>query len=303
MAILEPTQQQQAAARRRLLEHARVPRRPTRGVEQPGMVELLADGSLLARHRDRGDRRADVDQDGCTGAGIANRERVGRQPRLAPAIRGDEAEGRVGGGQDGEIAAVRCLLRKRRQTGDMVAAAHREGHHAVRRDPLERDAERPLHQPQARQVVAVPDHDGAVVPHAFRLAAGRHQPFLELLEIERAQRHPMGVTAQHVGQHQQLGHGLRLRVLHPGSRQEIAGEAGERRDGIASLDHSNQDSPDAGSTGAIVRALIPRSKSSRRGRVVPGSPRCASAAAKEASSSLFTRHHTPNCILWSASTR
>ena len=196
------------------------------------MLERLAGGSLLARHGDRRDRGADVDQDRRAGPGIADGERVGREQRLAPAIRGDEAEGGIGGGQDGDVAAVRRLLHERRQAGDVMAAAHREGDHAVRRDPLEGDVERLLDQPEARQVVAVPDHDCAVVPQAFRLAARRHQPFLELLEVERAQRHPVGVAAQHVGQHQQAGDGLRLLRLHPGRGQQVAGEPGEDRIGI-----------------------------------------------------------------------
>ena len=40
-----------------------------------------------------------------------------------------------------------------------------------------------------------------------------------------------------------------------------------------------RDSPDTGSTAAIVRSLSPYSKSSRHRRVVPGSPGCISAAA------------------------
>ncbi len=118
-----------------------------------------------------------------------------------------------------------------------MAAAHREGDHPVRCNPLKGDAERLMHEPQARQVVAVPDYHGTIVSQALRLAPRCHQAFLELLEIERAQRHPMGVTAQHVGQHQQAGHDLRLLLLHPRGRQEIAGEAGEQLNRIASLGH------------------------------------------------------------------
>ena len=41
VAVLEPAQQQQAAARVGLLEHARIAGRPAGGVEQPGLLERL----------------------------------------------------------------------------------------------------------------------------------------------------------------------------------------------------------------------------------------------------------------------
>ena len=135
VAVLEPAQQQETATRLRLLKHARVPRRPPLGVEQPRMLELLAGGGLLARHGDRRDRRADVDQDRCAGPRIADGERVGCEQRLAPAIRGDEAEGWIGGGQDGDATAVRRLLHERRQASDVMAATYREGDHAVSSRP------------------------------------------------------------------------------------------------------------------------------------------------------------------------
>ena len=40
VAVLEPAQQQETATRLRLLQDARVPRRPSLGVEQPRMLEL-----------------------------------------------------------------------------------------------------------------------------------------------------------------------------------------------------------------------------------------------------------------------
>ena len=114
------------------------------------MLELLTSGSLRSRHGDRRDRRTDVDQDGRAGPGIADGKRVGREQRLASAVGGDKAEGGIGGGQDGDAAAVRRLLYQSCEASDVMAAAHREGDHAVRRDPLEGNAERLLHQPKAR---------------------------------------------------------------------------------------------------------------------------------------------------------
>ena len=142
VAVLKPAQQQQAASRLGLLQEARIGGRPSLGIEQPGMLELLAGGSLLTCHGDGRDRGADVDQDGRRGPGIANGERVGRKQRLAPAVRGDEAEGGIGGGQDGDTAAVCRLLHERREAGDVMAAAHGEGDHPVRCDALECDVKR-----------------------------------------------------------------------------------------------------------------------------------------------------------------
>ena len=113
--------------------HARVLRRPpsassSRGCSTPRRRRSSRAPWRPSRSTRRCDRRVCGSQD-------ADGERFGCEQRLAPAIRGDEAEGGIGGGQDGDATAVRRLLHKRREASDVVAAAHREGDHAVRRDP------------------------------------------------------------------------------------------------------------------------------------------------------------------------
>ena len=90
------------------------------------------------------------------------------------------------------------------------------------------------------------------VPHAFGLATWRHQLILELLDVERAERHPMGAAAQHVGHHQQASHSLCLLALQPGRLEKVGDEVSERLNGVTSFGH-----PDGLILGCVHRARLP----------------------------------------------
>src|SRR6476620_7854654 len=86
-------------------------------------------------------------------------------------------------GDHGEVAAIRGLLGQCGQAADVMAPAHREGYHAMLRQPLTTEGERMIHEPKPGQVVSIPDNRRPGIPYRDRCTRLRHAAMGKLLEI------------------------------------------------------------------------------------------------------------------------
>ena len=169
VAMVQTANRQQGAARHRMFQHCRIARRPALGIDQPGLVEHLARCVLFARHRCRGDRRADIHQNRVVPPRIAHGDGVGRIERLCAAIGGDARAGRVRIGDQRDISPVCRLLHQRRKATDVVAAADGDTRHAK--------------LVRARVLAEVATHDAAIAL-VREVLAGASERELPLLRLE-----------------------------------------------------------------------------------------------------------------------
>ncbi len=200
--------------------------RPPGAVQHPGMVEWLTGSSLFARHRHGGERGADIHQHGVTRRGKANGEGIGAEQPLAATERRHRFRVRTGRGDDRHIAAVGRLFRIGGEAADVVAPPHRQGEHpGVAPQTLESKLESLLHEPEARQIVAVPDDGRPGVPHAFGGTGPAHPTLEHLPQIGVALRQTVGVATHHVGQQQGAPHAVCLVGIEPRRGEQSRGKA------------------------------------------------------------------------------
>ena len=125
-------------------------------------------------------------------------------------------------------AAIGRLLRERCETADVMAAPHRKREHPMLAHAFETERQRALHEPEARQIVAVPHERRARIADGFGRARRAHAALLHFSEICGALREAMRRTAHHVGEQEQIGDARCLFMVHAGSGKQACRERRER---------------------------------------------------------------------------
>ena len=109
-----------------------------------------------------------------------------------------------------------------------MAVPHREGDDAVFRKAFEAKRERLIHQPQAREIAAVPHDRGAGIAHRLRRTALRHAAVCQLVEIGGTLRKPMCPAAEHISEDEEPSDNIGLVRIETSCPEEGRREAAQR---------------------------------------------------------------------------
>jgi hypothetical protein len=142
---------------------------------------------------------------GSPSVGIPDRDRVGGEQGLQPAVRGDARLRGVGAGQQNHAALRGRTLEIRGEAADVMALADRNGGDSVRGHARQRLLDRSDHEPGSGQSSAVPAQGATAVGDDGRIAISGHAAGIERGKIGRGERQAVSGVAEQVALDQDLG--------------------------------------------------------------------------------------------------
>ena len=220
------TAQRQQRARGRIVQRCRIIGRKPVGVDQPTIRRALAACQTVTNLSLRHDARADVKDDRKRLArGGAEGKRVGRQPPLSTAERGDPLPGASAVGRDqSNHARGGCHLDVRSQPPRMVCVTNHNGSQRC----VARLADRKLHRvvtgDLSKNPAGVDPRSAVPFFEQLDLRTGHDVAVFDLLHVLNDPHHAVRIVSGQVGVHQMPGNDASIAAGDTGPAANVGNE-------------------------------------------------------------------------------